>query len=488
MKKQIRYITLLAVAVIVAIVGYQGYWLTDIYHTLQRNLDRDIREAMRAADFEEIVHRVELLKNEQQGGQMDVRVGVDQERDKAVVANNYNEERPATTAPVPDELDNRLEFDEFANVLRTEEDVKNVGMQMQRGIHSGLDQLKAIDAAYYDSVVQQRIKKMGVMGTCIIQYIKYAREDSLQQHPIVLYSSKDLHTARVDTFRHWIDTEKREAYLLLRRQSIVILPQQMYSPILLSVLTLLVLIVALCYIIGMLKRMNQLDEMKSDFTNNITHEMKTPIAVAYAASDALLNFDAGRDPEKQKKYLTICMDQLNLLKELVERILSLSAERQLKVKLNLEEVEPYALVMGVVTNHQMKTEKKVTFKVNIPEKAHLTTDAFHFTNMVNNLIDNAIKYAGEEVTVQIGLTQSKGNTVLTIRDNGMGIARDQQKFVFDRFYRVPHGNRHDIKGYGLGLNYVKVMMERLGGSVSLQSELGKGSTFTLIFKDDERQN
>ena len=228
-----------------------------------------------------------------------------------------------------------------------------------------------------------------------------------------------------------------------------------------------------------------LEEMKSDFTNNITHELKTPIAVAYAANDALLNFNQAEEKAQRDKYLRICQEQLQRLSGLVEQILSMSMERRRTFRLHPEEFAIRDILETLIEQHKLKAESSVHISVDIePEDLSVLADRTHFSNIISNLIDNAIKYSHGEAEVAIHCRKMAGEgqneqTEISVSDHGIGIAPEKQKHIFDKFYRVPTGNLHDVKGYGLGLFYVKTMIEKHGGSVSVKSELGKGSTFTI---------
>ena len=228
-----------------------------------------------------------------------------------------------------------------------------------------------------------------------------------------------------------------------------------------------------------------LEEMKSDFTNNITHELKTPIAVAYAANDALLNFNQAEEKAQRDKYLRICQEQLQRLSGLVEQILSMSMERRRTFRLHPEEFAIRDILETLIEQHKLKAESSVHISVDIePEDLSVLADRTHFSNIISNLIDNAIKYSHGEAEVAIHCRKvtvegQNEQTEISVSDHGIGIAPEKQKHIFDKFYRVPTGNLHDVKGYGLGLFYVKTMIEKHGGSVSVKSELGKGSTFTI---------
>ena len=234
--------------------------------------------------------------------------------------------------------------------------------------------------------------------------------------------------------------------------------------------------------------------MKSDFTNNITHELKTPIAVAYAATDSLLNYGMLQHPDKARKYLTIAQKQLQTLSGLVEQILSMSMERRKSMLLNIVEVPLKEVIEPLISQHQLKvksgekTDKKVNISLSVePENLMVHADRMHFSNIVSNLIDNAIKYSEDSVKIEIkAFRKAEDEVLVSVSDNGIGIAHDKLPYIFDKFYRVTDGNKYTVKGYGLGLFYVKSLMDKMGGSVSVESEPGKGSCFTLHFLKGKR--
>lgn len=477
MKYSMKYIVTIATVAILAVTCYQGYWLVNIYKELDAALLRDLQEAVRAADFEEIVHRVNKMRDENFGGSMDVTVGAKPDEEQTTLKNeskrHLDDEESQTN------LNTSLPNNNFEEALRDADDVMNVGLSMQRGIHSGLDRLRDIDLDYYESCLSHRLDSLGVNVPHATLYVQ--RTDSVHCDTLACYGTP---MADADVFPMVLDLNKNTEYQLLIADRYWIVLKQMNSVLMFSLFTLIMLILSFSYIINMVKKLKALDEMKTDFTNNITHELKTPIAVAYAANDALLNFNENNDPETTKSYLTISLEQLNLLSGLVEQILSLSMERRKNMKLQKEDVVVADVVDGLIGMHRLKAKDNVEFTVDVPADLQLHTDRMHFSNVVSNLIDNAIKYSDGTPQVTITAARSKHDTVVvTVADKGIGIPRERQQYIFDKFYRVPSGNLHNVKGYGLGLYYVKSMMERLGGSVSLDSEKGVGSTFKLTFHE-----
>ncbi|MEG0518735.1 MAG: histidine kinase dimerization/phospho-acceptor domain-containing protein, partial [Bacteroidales bacterium] len=210
--------------------------------------------------------------------------------------------------------------------------------------------------------------------------------------------------------------------------------------ILSSILILTVLAFSFYYLLHTLFRQKTLEEIKSDFTRNITHELKTPIAVASAANEALLNFSAGEDPEKRQQYLSVTRQQLNALTNMVERILSISQKEQEEFTLTLSGCRIKEILQELIQNYTLQyreaPNKQLQFHLSVvPDNLILQLDRFHFTNILNNLIDNAIKYSGAEADIAIEVTKNH----ILISDKGLGISPQDTKRIFDKFYRVPTG-------------------------------------------------
>jgi signal transduction histidine kinase len=228
-------------------------------------------------------------------------------------------------------------------------------------------------------------------------------------------------------------------------------------------------------------RQKSLDEIKSDFVNNMTHELKTPISVAYAVTDALLNFGIIDDPEKRKEYLNVSKEQLMRLNGLVEQILTMSVEERKNLKLLPESLSVHDLFQQLEGQYLLNTQKNLAFEIKVdPEGLSIDADKVHFQNVIGNLIENSIKYSGESVLIKLLAEEKDDHIVISIEDNGFGIPSASLSKIFDRFYRVPTGDIHQAKGYGLGLYYVKTILEKHGWTIKVDSREGKGTTFRII--------
>ena len=248
-----------------------------------------------------------------------------------------------------------------------------------------------------------------------------------------------------------------------------------------SVFLLLLTTGCFLFMLSTILRQKKLSEVKNDFINNMTHELKTPIATVTAAVEAMQHFGALNDPQKTQSYLTISRNNLQRLADLVDKVLNLAIEEKQELVLRPELVNLWELVNNLIANHQLQSSKSVAFTVSIPADTMVQVDRVHFSNALNNLIDNAIKYSGDDVRVHLLFSQETRGWQLSVKDNGIGIPKTYQSAIFDRFFRVPTGNLHPVKGFGLGLAYVRQVIERHGGRISVQSEPGRGSEFLLAF-------
>ncbi len=230
-----------------------------------------------------------------------------------------------------------------------------------------------------------------------------------------------------------------------------------------------------------LLKQSRLTELKNDFINNITHELKTPIATVSVAIEALKNFNAMDNPERTREYLDISGNELNRLSMLVDKVLKMSMFEKSQLELKNEPISISSLVNEVVRSMQLQFEKQhavVDIKQN-GTNFTINGDKLHITSVLYNLLDNALKYSKDDPAISIAITDKGEAVELAVTDNGIGISPAYKQKIFDKFFRVPHGDTHNIKGYGLGLSYVAQVVKEHGGSIDVSSEEGKGSTFKV---------
>ncbi|ADY53652.1 histidine kinase [Pseudopedobacter saltans DSM 12145] len=246
---------------------------------------------------------------------------------------------------------------------------------------------------------------------------------------------------------------------------------------------LLVLFGCFSFTIFSIIRQKKISEMKTDFINNMTHEFKTPVATIMIASEALKDPEVNEDKARVQRLAGVIYDENVRLGDHIERVLNIAKIERDDFKLENVPVNIHDLIIGVTDSMSLQLQKN---NANVDLQLEATSplimgDELHLTNVIYNLMDNANKYGGDNPEITI-TTYNKGKElIMTVADKGIGMSREQQNRIFDQFYRVPKGNVHDVKGFGLGLNYVSMMVKKMGGSVSVKSEKDVGSEFELRF-------
>lgn len=254
-------------------------------------------------------------------------------------------------------------------------------------------------------------------------------------------------------------------------------------PIAFSAFMIFLTVFTFVFLYRSLFRQQRLTELKNDFINNVTHELKTPIATVSVAIEALKNFSATNNPERTKEYLDISGNELNRLAILVDEVLKQSMFENRDVQLKKEPVDLKQLVEQTMRSMQLQFEKAEA-KVSIEPHGNnfiIFADRLHITSVVFNLLDNALKYSKSNPIISISLNETAKNVSFSVTDNGIGIPSGYTNKVFEKFFRVPHGDTHNIKGYGLGLSYVLQVAKQHGGNITVKSVEGSGSTFSATF-------
>lgn len=257
--------------------------------------------------------------------------------------------------------------------------------------------------------------------------------------------------------------------------------RQIWLPVLSSVLFIVVVIFCFVYAIRVIIRQKNLSEIKNDFINNMTHEFKTPIATVSLAVEALQDPELLNQESFRKRYLSIIKEENKRLGGQVEKVLQAATLEKKEFRLKLEYVDLTEILINAKSQFELQVENrggKITLE-NVMSDPNLMSDPFHLLHILNNLLDNANKYSKESPIIHIKAWDQNGFAFVSIQDNGIGMSKEVTKKIFDKFYRVPTGNVHDVKGFGLGLSYVKTIIEAHKGEISVNSEPGKGSIFTI---------
>lgn len=255
-----------------------------------------------------------------------------------------------------------------------------------------------------------------------------------------------------------------------------------------SAIIVIILILAFYYTLSTILKQKKLSSIKNDFISNMTHEFKTPISTISLACEVLNDANIEKSKEKLENYVNVISEENKRLGTLVESILQTAVLDKGELKLKLEQVDLHQLVSKAIDNVQLLVENKGgKIITDLKAEKHITmADRVHITNVIYNLLDNAIKYSHNDPMINVRSFSNENTIRIEIEDNGIGISKENIKKIFDTMYRVPTGNVHDVKGFGLGLSYVKAVTEKHGGTIDVKSTQGKGSTFSISLPIDHQ--
>ncbi len=336
-----------------------------------------------------------------------------------------------------------------------------------------------LDLAKLDKYLSEELKRthIGIDYGLTYDYFQWISDDNFDKKTIDYklenFPEKHLMVVSKSTYL------PHRSHLELRfTNETAILLKNSFISILLSLILSISIIASLIYLLKTIYKQKQLAEVKNDLINNITHEFKTPIATISTALEAMKNFNALDDKAKTEKYISIANSQVANLNLMVEKILETASLTNQQLALNKQPIVIAELIELVIANYKISApEKTINFKNNIGN-AILNMDKFHLGNALGNIIDNALKYGGKIISVE--LSSFENAVEIVIKDSGNGIHKSQKEKVFEQFYRIPTGNTHNVKGFGIGLYYTKNIIEKHGGSISIVYDAKNATLFKII--------
>ena len=447
--KKSYLLPLLAVISLAAIAAYELYWIKGLYKTRQEAAVSEIRVSITWAEMEELISR---RKQSSDSVHFSTRVysGSNGRLPKIISTQSATPGDSITKFISVTKVDNPLNAEFF-------------------GATTGKTNLPAMD-----SILMHRLDSLGYPLAHRLVLMDGEEVLAETQTPAYAPSSRDEHISMTSI------ANRGAGYELYCEPMTIPILRGMGGVLLMSVGILLILAIVFFLMMRALRKLRELDEMKSDFTSNMTHELKTPIAVAYAANDAMLVYGLDKNPEKREEYLKVTRESLEKLNGMVEQILSMSMENRDRLSLRIESTVLPPLLESVAAQARLSAGKPCEITVCVdPENLTADIDASLMSSVIATLLDNAVKYSGDSAEIRISAEEKDGHVRISVRDNGIGIAPEKQAHIFEKFYRVPTGDVHDVKGYGIGLFFAKTIVEKHGGHISVESELGKGSTFTI---------
>lgn len=482
MKQRIRSIFVLMTVCILGVVAFQGYWLYTSYQLHEQQFRRTVRGAfISAVEKQQFSDARRLL-------------GTERPADKRRWRFRFREMEPDES---PEE---RLVVNPLQDSLFVRTDGPRINVRVLRQSRFAKDSL-LIDT------LARKISDMIIVDWAGDHHFNLKTFDSTYRAELRL---REVDAAyRLDTIQLKPEVFRKQMVMPTRTEWPIKTPPMPINPVKNQFLqasfdspagyilrkmsgslagsALLLALTTWCflYMLSTILKQKKLSEIKNDFINNMTHELKTPIATVSAAVEALQNFGALNDPRKTQTYLGVSRDELQRLSDLVEKVLNMAVDEKKELELHREWLQPAELIQEVVGNHQLKARsgvpaKSVEIEVSSnPDHTPVQADRLHVGNAINNLIDNAIKYSPDSVRIWVTSRIDARGWQLTVRDNGNGIPKAYHEAIFDRFFRVPTGNLHPVKGFGLGLSYVRQVVEKHGGRIEVSSEPGRGSEFII---------
>lgn len=468
---------------ILGIALFQFYWLRQNYHQEEKTL-----AIKTAAGFRQTIQQLQIAKLKLSNISTEAAhkklkylfINKDENSNSKNIPLPHNEEIFSTIKVIQGKLNDSLKNNYGAKAgmvisinetrsahdsLRLETNITEGGpdriMQFLYGIDSLQDslQLKEIDSAY-----SQFLKKdKTIIPFSVVKLNSHEAKKELPDNTVSVGFANPI------------------IYKLQLGNTVPYVLKRLTLPIFFSVLLLGITMLAFVLLYRNILQQKRLAQLKNDFISNITHELKTPVATVSVAIEALKNFSAIEDPQRTKEYLDISSNELQRLNLLVDKVLKLSMFEKKEVELSYESVNLKTIVEEVLLSLKLQFEKHgATVTLNAKGDMHLQGDLLHLQSVVFNLLDNAIKYSKDAPVIDIEMEEKNNSIQLKFTDNGIGIPAAYKEKIFEKFFRIPQGDTHNAKGYGLGLSYAAQVIKKHGGSISVDSKAtGTGTTFMI---------
>jgi two-component system phosphate regulon sensor histidine kinase PhoR len=463
-RKVFIFIIIIMTLALIGLMVIQSYWIRNTITVKEAGFARSVNEAISA-----VIYKLERFEAANQfNRQMDYL----QQRQKWIQSmdsiNQYLFENQAQNL-------NPIDFNRFMQKSIIAQDVLE-NMINERNLPIE----KRIDVNVLDSLISHELRNRGIQtnfeygifsplrNTMPVQKTgKYPDELLNEGFPFALFPSDMM--ARPDYLMIYFPNEKR--FLLT----------QLSQTLIISFVFVLLIIFSFAYTVMTILRQKKVSEMKNDFINNMTHEIKTPISTISLACEALSDKDIIKSDVLYDNYIHVINEENRRLGNLAERILQSASLEKGQIILKKEMVDMHDIIHEAIHNIKLQVENKggrIITQLKA-EAHHLEADKMHITNVLFNLLDNANKYTQDVPEIIVRTEDSFSGILISVKDNGPGISKSNQKKIFDKLYRIPTGNIHNVKGFGLGLSYVKNIVEQHDGKITLESELNKGTKFIV---------
>jgi two-component system phosphate regulon sensor histidine kinase PhoR len=421
MNRRIIIFTIIAMTIaLIGLMGIQIYWIQSASAIKEANFRRSVNEAM-----VKVVQKVERM-----------------EKSKAMLTNQYESML---------NFNRHLTYDNFLTVGAMDTLIK---LQLN---------IRGVDTRYEFCIYKPERQEF------LMERSPDFRKELIEKGNAFILFQADIYTS----------PEYLLIYFPHEKQFLL---TELWGMLLISIILIIVIVYSFTYTITTIFRQKRLSEMKNDFINNMTHEFKTPISTISLACEALADKELRGSGEFLESYLSMITEENKRLAGMAEKILQTALIDKGQLKMKREKIDLHEIITDVIKNLRIQVEIKDgeikrRFKATISQ---IEGDKVHVTNLVYNLLDNANKYSPKKPMIRIITENASNGIVITIEDNGIGIGKNEQKKIFEKLYRVPTGNIHEVRGFGLGLNYVKAIVEEHKGRISIESEVNKGSKFKVF--------
>jgi two-component system phosphate regulon sensor histidine kinase PhoR len=463
--KNIKWMPALMMLTIIAIAGFQVYWLSEAYEREGRTLDMRTNFLFRETIFQLQSTKLKLDRMSPDGEkyiitQIDTATSV---RPKEKVQGTKVMNLANILLRRAKDSGNRTLLIRGQDTLRmfTKEGAKRRSrlMQFLFDVDSIQDSIRIKEV---QATLTQKLKEQKINVAFNVERIKAADKDEPVLHHVTVGFS------RPTTYK--LTLQNKVGYLL----------GKITVPILSSLFLVAFTFLSFSLLYRNLLRQRRLADIKNEFISNITHELKTPIATVSVAIEALRSFNANMNPERTKEYLDISANELQRLSLLVDKVLKLSMFEKKEIELKYEPLNMTQLVEEVTSSLRLQFENKsAVVAVKSEGDTTLQGDRLHLVSVIFNLLDNALKYSEAQPNIEVYIQGSAQQVQLTVKDRGIGIAEEYHGKIFEKFFRVPTGNLHNAKGYGLGLSYVAHVVRKHKGEIRVASQQGQGSSFIV---------
>lgn len=489
----VRILIVFSAVAVLALIAIQAYWVNNTYLLREQDFVTTVTRALvhacdslerkEHADFREEKNKSPLTISSYQDTNL---IFARSRRDINIIPNsNFEVSRDSVFySQFGDAANEQSEILEQSGLL---DDIVNGTLELD--IYKSIQE--RLDTHLLNTLVHDELEKHGIRAVYYLGvFNKYNQPEIISEKSGPFISDLQNEGYKAQLFprdaisdhsfvRVWFPDERR--YLL----------KSMISMLLISFVLMVVIILLFSYSIFIIRNQKRLSDIKNDFINNMTHELRTPISTISLACQALNDKDMRKSESSLQTFVGMIEKENKRLSDLVDNVLRTAIFEQGEMKLRFQKIDLHKIIQTVSENVAIQADKrngKITLSL-LASDPIIEGDQLHITNVIYNLIDNAIKYSNDSPIVQIHSSDSPTHITLRIKDNGIGISKENQKKIFDKLYRVPTGNVHNVKGFGLGLSYVKGVIEKHNGTVSIESELKKGSTFIIqIPKKHEKEN